>query len=234
VDPCHATWADWMERVWAADRPVHVLDVCCGSGLMARELLERGYSITGIDASRAMLTKAHQILGDAVPLVLAELPDLPLRGPYDAVVSTLDGLNYLDPPGLQATFATLAKTLRPGGIFIFDLHTDATLGFLAAHPTIQGVHEDHDFVLRTSIDARWCATSITFHGSGESFTELHTQYVHAAADTRSALQAAGFSDVKVFDEYTDSSLSAESLRATWVARRDGVPRVGFEPTLDGV
>ena len=53
-----------------------VLDVCCGTGLMASELVARGYRITGVDASAAMLARARGLLGPDVLLVEETLPDL--------------------------------------------------------------------------------------------------------------------------------------------------------------
>ena len=32
-----------------------VLDLCCGTGLLAGELIARGYRVVGVDASEAML-----------------------------------------------------------------------------------------------------------------------------------------------------------------------------------
>src|SRR5438128_5024907 len=38
----------------------HVVDLGCGSGLWARELVRAGYGVTGIDQSAAMLRLARQ------------------------------------------------------------------------------------------------------------------------------------------------------------------------------
>ena len=79
-----------------------VLDVCCGTGLLAAELVARGYRVTGVDASEAMLDRARRLLGPDTRLIRATLPDLPVEGTFDAAVCTMDGFNYLAPEDLRA------------------------------------------------------------------------------------------------------------------------------------
>ena len=220
VDPCHASWADHLERVWQGDEVHRVLGVCCGSGLMTVELLRRGHEVVGLDASAAMLARARSLLGRDVPLVEAALPDLPASGPFDAAVSTLDGLNYLALPAFRETLVAIAAVLRPGGWLVFDLHTDAALGLLRDNPVLTGEEAGLRFVLTSTVADRTCTTVIDVDADdpAASFTEEHVQHVHGDDDVRAALGDAGFDLVAVTDEYTDSPVTASSLRATWVAR----------------
>ena len=225
VDPCFAEWADFLESLWGSDPAgVHtVLDVCCGTGLMAAELIPRGISVVGIDASPAMLDRARVLLGPDVPLTQVVLPDLPLDGVFDAAISTFDGLNYLNPGDFALTLTRLARRLRPGGWLVFDLHTDAMMVFAAEHPDIHGEDEDQRFVVHSDVDrdARTIDASITLTGqtADSSFVEHHLQYVHSDEDVAAALQLSGLDLVAVTDEYTHTRASATTLRATWIARR---------------
>ena len=65
VDPCHARWAAFLHELWSSDAEGvrSVLDLCCGTGLLAEELIAEGYSLVGIDASDAMLALARERLG---------------------------------------------------------------------------------------------------------------------------------------------------------------------------
>lgn len=221
VDPCHAEWARFLDRQWVDDDVHRVLDLCCGSGLMTVELLARGFDVVGVDASPAMLARARDLLGPDVPLVEAFLPDLPVAGPFDAVVSTLDGLSYLSPADFRASLLAVAGALRPGGWFVFDLHGEAMLDFAEHHAVITGTEHGEDFTLTTKVDRtlRTCTTTIQVHGPDHAFSEQHVQFIHANDDVRAALDAAGFEQIVVTDEYTDRPVSASTLRATWTARR---------------
>ena len=107
-----------------------VLDVGCGSGLLARRLVEAGFDVVGVDASPAMidLARAHapgarfEVLG----LPTRTSPDAPGGLPAaDAVLSTGHVLNYLDgPEAIAAALGDLAAALRPGGLLALDLMTE--------------------------------------------------------------------------------------------------------------
>ncbi len=228
VDPCYPSWADHLDRLFGTD-PTGVravLDVCCGTGRLAVELVLRGYAVTGVDSSATMLEVARRRLGESASLEQAHLPDLVVGGPFDAAVSTFDSLNYLSPGDLRATLSGVAERLRPGGWLVFDVHTDAMMQFTLANPVVEGVDGEHTFAITTEVDVgdRSCLTRIELSGAGESFGETHRQFFHDEATLREALGAAGFEVTAVTDEYTDEPARRDTLRATWVARRPQEPQ----------
>jgi predicted TPR repeat methyltransferase len=200
-----------------------VLDLCCGTGLLAGELVARGYRVVGVDASEAMLTLARERLGPEVVLCRMTLPDLAVEGVFDAAVCTFDGLNYLTPEELRLTMGAVAGCLRPAGWLVFDIHTDAMMNFTIANPTVAGQSAGNDFVISSVVDpgARTCDTRIelTRTRDGEPFSEQHRQYFHADADVRASLEHAGFEVTAVRAEYAHEPVDASTLRATWTARR---------------
>lgn len=225
VDPCHGRWASFLDELWSADPGGvrSVLDLCCGTGLLARELIARGYRVVGVDASEAMLALARARLGPEVTLGRATLPDLTAGGAFDAAVCTFDGLNYLAPDELRLTMAAVARRLRPAGWLVFDLHTDAMMDFTVANPVVAGESAGNAFVLESVVDprARTCDTRIelTRARDGDAFSERHRQYFHADEDVRTALRDAGLAVTAVGEEYTHRPADATTLRATWTARR---------------
>jgi predicted TPR repeat methyltransferase len=226
VDPCHGAWASFLDDVWRADVPGvrDVLDVCCGTGLLAAELTALGYRVVGVDASDAMLVRARELLGPDVPLVRTTLPELAVDGVFDAAVCTYDGLNYLDPADLRATFAVLAGRLRPAGWLVFDIHTDAMMRFIASQPVVDGDKNGHRYTIESTVDAgaRTCDTRIQVEGTNR-FSEHHRQYFHRASEIRAALVASGFEVTAIRDDYSDRTVDSSTLSATWIARRRGLP-----------
>jgi demethylmenaquinone methyltransferase/2-methoxy-6-polyprenyl-1,4-benzoquinol methylase len=92
----------------------HVLDVATGTGLVAAELLRRGFRLTGVDQSPEMLAGARRRFGDRVELVEASAESLPFAdGAFDHLTVTYL-LRYVDDPG--ATLHELARVVRPGGV----------------------------------------------------------------------------------------------------------------------
>jgi predicted TPR repeat methyltransferase len=225
IDPCHERWASFLHELWSADPEGvrSVLDLCCGTGLLAGELVGRGYRVVGVDASDAMLTLARERLGPEVVLSRMTLPDLAVEGVFDAAVCTFDGLNYLTPDELRLTMAAVAGCLRPAGWLVFDLHTDAMMDFTVANPMVAGHCAGNDFVISSLVDpgARTCDTRIelTRPRDGDPFSEQHRQYFHPDANVRASLEDAGFSVTAVGGEYRHEPADASTLRATWTARR---------------
>jgi SAM-dependent methyltransferase len=225
VDPCHGRWASFLDELWSSDPAgvQSVLDLCCGTGLLAGELIARGYRLVGVDASDEMLAVAGARLGDHATLIPETLPSLNVEGVFDATVCTFDGLNYLTLDELRLTAAAVARSLRPAGWFVFDLHTDAMMDFTLANPVVAGESAGNGFVISSVVDpnARTCDTRIEVMRprDGDPFSEQHVQYFHADEDVRAALLAAGFALISVNDEYTNASAGTSTLRATWIARR---------------
>ena len=229
IDPCYDRWAAYLHGLWSSDHDhvQAVLDVCCGTGLMAAELTELGYRVVGVDRSPAMLTRARQLLGPDAVLTQQTLPELTIGGVFDAAISTFDGLNYLSPGDVGLTFSALGRRLRPGGWLVFDLHTDAMMQFTMNHPVVQGQSDGRRFEISSVVDvtARTCNTRIvmTRTDDGDIFSEQHDQYFFSDAQVRDALAAARFELVAITDEYTHTPADRSSLRATWTARYAGPP-----------
>ena len=225
VDPCHNRWASFLHDLWSADPDGvrSVLDLCCGTGILAGELTARGYRVVGVDASEAMLAVARKRLGPETVLSRMTLPDLTLEGVFDAAVCTVDGFNYLTPEELRLTMGAVADRLGPDGWLVFDLHTDAMMDFTIAHGVVAGQAAKTDFVISSVVDpsTRTCDTKIvvTRPRDGEPFCERHRQYFHTDTDVRASLQDAGFAVTAVNEEYTQRPADAATLCATWTARR---------------
>src|SRR6266508_5004989 len=98
-----------------------VLDVCCGTGYLARLLIDRGFSVTGIDASREMIRQARRHAPGA-EFRVADAASFTLEPLFDAAVSTFDSLNHiLSLPDLEHVFRNVYAALKPGALFAFDM-----------------------------------------------------------------------------------------------------------------
>lgn len=106
-------------------RHQHVVEICCGEGLLSAALLARHGDITihAYDGSPTMLAKtAERLNGYAGRFKTREIDiaaDDWRRFPWPvrAFVSSL-AVHHLDGPGKQALFADLAAALAPGGALV--------------------------------------------------------------------------------------------------------------------
>lgn len=92
-----------------------VLDVGCGAGHYAAELLARGAEVVGIDGSATLLRHARERLGDRAELRLHDAEE-PLNfiddASFDGIVCALTLHHVADRPRL---LGELRRVLRPGG-----------------------------------------------------------------------------------------------------------------------
>jgi trans-aconitate 2-methyltransferase len=93
-----------------------VLDAGCGSGRVTEALLERvpNGHVVAVDGSEAMVGQLRERLGDRVEAFAADLLELTLEPPVDAVLSTATFHWIADHDRL---FARLFAALAPGGRF---------------------------------------------------------------------------------------------------------------------
>lgn len=130
----HTLWADWylpaalpaLEKLFFSCTPVgsQVLDLCCGSGHVTKELVARGYRVTGIDNSAELIELARKEL-PGVDFRVQDARALDLENRYDAVLSTFDSLNHIpDIEDLRQVFLGVSRVLKPGGLFVFDMNLE--------------------------------------------------------------------------------------------------------------
>ena len=133
-----------------------VLDVGCGSGLLARELIAAGFRVHGVDASPAMIELARACAPggtfDVLRLPTGLATDVPGGLPgADAVVSTGHALNYLDTrDAIAQALAEVARAVRPGGVIALDLMTEAFCELRAPDELHAKVEDDWTIVTRFS------------------------------------------------------------------------------------
>jgi ubiquinone/menaquinone biosynthesis C-methylase UbiE len=89
------------------------LDVGCGTGHHLRILSARGFEVTGVDGSGAMLEKAREISPSAA-LHEADVADLPFPDTSYDLALCIEVLRYLPDP--ERCIAEIARVLRPGGV----------------------------------------------------------------------------------------------------------------------
>src|SRR3989304_1905773 len=98
-----------------------LLDLCCGTGQLAKVLADQGFRVAGVDGSAAMLEFARANVPGG-EFVLADARSFTLPGTFHAVLSTFDSLNHVMMlPELTEVFRRVHAVLVGGGGFFLAL-----------------------------------------------------------------------------------------------------------------
>lgn len=120
-------YADLAER--EVREQGEILELCCGSGRITRELLRRGFRVTALDLSQDMLRRAEyraQRLSRAARkqahFVRGDVRHFALARRYPAIFMGFNSFEHLyTRPEVEACLRCVRQHLRPDGLFAFDL-----------------------------------------------------------------------------------------------------------------
>lgn len=217
-----------LEQLALNDYPqgTTILDLCCGTGQLAGELTNRGYQVTGVDASRQMLAQAR-VNAPSATFHLADARRFELSTPFDIALSTFDSLNHLlTLDDLELVFRNVHRQLGSGGIFVFDMNLDS--GFRSRWAGSFNIWSDDIVVVTESKydeSERLATISITIFAQNKRDKSLWrrndlrlTQRAYTVDEIVTALATAGFTEIGVFDAVEDFALRQEG-RAFFRAKK---------------
>jgi SAM-dependent methyltransferase len=100
-----------------------VLELACGNSPHMEELARRGYRYTGLDLSQAMIDYAGKkaaTSGIEARLLQGDMVDFRLDAPVDFAYVLLGSLFATSTDALMTHFGSVARALRPGGLYFLD------------------------------------------------------------------------------------------------------------------
>ena len=114
--------ADFLEEVFKKYGNVKkILDLGCGTGLHTKELLERGYEITGLDLSEEMIDIAKK-RNPSAKFHIGNMNNFNLSNKFDAIICMFSALGYLtENKQLEDFFISCRDHLKDNGLLILDV-----------------------------------------------------------------------------------------------------------------
>jgi SAM-dependent methyltransferase len=135
-----------------------LLDIACGYGRHAIELVQRGFVVTGLDLSLPLLIRAAdeaQRRGLSVNFVHADMREMSFEKQFDGAYSMLTSFGYFDEESNLRVAERISRALKPGARFLLDVvNRDYVVGDLPTRVWWEGtgcvVLEEVDFNFHTS------------------------------------------------------------------------------------
>jgi SAM-dependent methyltransferase len=198
-----------------------ILDLACGTGILAISLAGQGHIVRGIDISPEMVALAKSKSGE-IPNVSFDVQDMTkfvVPGRFDLITCTFDSLNYvLNSHGLRAMFGRVARSLAKSGLFLFDSNTSQhymNVGNGSRKMELGG----HSFVHTWRYDSTKKEAITTFEFADGS-RETHHQQPYDLSQLGPILADVGLRAAHTWSGFDRSPYNAQSPRLFCVAQKD--------------
>jgi 2-polyprenyl-3-methyl-5-hydroxy-6-metoxy-1,4-benzoquinol methylase len=111
----------------AGDAPISILDLGCGTGLIADACAARGHDVTGVDPAAAMLDVARRKPNGAkIDWVCATAEAFRSPKRFDLIIMTGHAFQVLlDDADIAAAFATMREHAKPNARIVFESRNPA-------------------------------------------------------------------------------------------------------------
>jgi 2-polyprenyl-3-methyl-5-hydroxy-6-metoxy-1,4-benzoquinol methylase len=198
-----------------------ILDLACGTGILAISLASQGHTVHGIDISPEMVAvaKSKSVGIPRVSFEVGDMTEFVVRGKFDLITCTFDSLNYvLNTDGVRAMFGRIARSLMKSGLFVFDSNTSQhyiNVGNGSRMTELAG----QSFVHTWSYDSTKKEATTTFEfadGPGE----IHRQQPYDLSQLNPILAEAGLRTVHTWSGFDRSPYNAQSPRLFCVAQKN--------------
>lgn len=226
-------WVDFTEEMIRSSktRVKRIADLGCGTGEITTRLAERGYEMIGIDYSAEMLTYAeHKASANKITVnwLHQDIRELSGLRDYDLAISYCDVINYItEPEEIRKTFQHVFNLLKPGGLFLFDVHHLPFILDYYVNETFAEVTDEASYIwfCIPGEEVGEMYHDLTFYylrdGLYERFDEQHHQRTFSINFYKEILQQSGFENVKVYADFAvnDESIADDAARIFFSARK---------------
>lgn len=183
-------------------------DLACGTGTTALDLAQRGIKSYGVDLSPTMcrLARAKVSRAAKVTIILGDMRTFRLPEPVDLITCEFDALNHVPRKSDLALVANaVARALRPGGYFYFDVNNRrafqriwmGTTSWFEKTGVVMVMRGGYDRRRnRGSTDVEWFVRQ---KGCWRRFHERVEQVAWTQTEVLQTLHAAGFRRIRARD-----------------------------------
>ena len=195
-----------------------MLDLGCGTGLLAAALADLGHQVVGLDASPEMIAVARHRATPGTTFAVQDMAEATWEHPFELATCTFDAFNYLlTPARVSSFFRRLGGLLVPRGLLVFDANT-AYLYAAHHHGTHHREVGGQRFDQVCAFDPATGLASTDFRFE-DGAVERHRQRAWGLSELRGPLEAAGLTVVAALSGTSGEPYREDSERLLCVARK---------------
>lgn len=222
-DANYQKWSEFiLDKIKDAPNDIGV-DVGCGTGIITRALFDKGYSVSGIDISKEMLSEAFSLSNGKIPYYLMSAEDFCGFSNLGFITAVNDVVNYLNKKNALKFFGKAYDALTDGGLFVFDISSEYKLKNIVANNTFTFISDDVSYIWNNELVGDKVYMDLTFFvvdkdGKYEKLTEEHLQYAHKISDILQALKSAGFKKITIKSGF-GKKMTENAERITFICKK---------------
>lgn len=228
----------FMKNIFVRKRVRKILDLGCGYGRHTVLLALAGYDVTGIDYSDFFIKLAKKEAAKQkadVVWIKQDMRKLDFRNMFDAVINMYTTFGYFaDEAGNNNVLKNISRSLKSGGIFLFDLTNTMRLmtrllckgdvipktGSLIFNRNIKlsnGLH----ITLKQEIDSitmRWIITR-TWRENDKKYSHQSNIRLYFLPEITHLLEENGLEVTRVWGDFDGSKYTSRSKRMLILAKK---------------
>ena len=198
-----------------------ILDIACGTGILAFELAKSGYLVYGVDISPEMI-KMARLKSTGLSNLTFDIQDmarLKVSDKYDLVACTFDSINYiLKGSDLKRMLSRIASALRDKGIFIFDSNTKHL--YLNHNDETERRELNGQSLIQHCIYNQNRNIATTVFSFSDGSYEIHKQRPYNYKELKPLLNHAGFKILSMFSWFEKIPYSTKTPKLFCVAEKN--------------
>ncbi len=214
---------DNIERLLRLKKGDRILDLCCGIGRHAIELARRGYNVTGVDVSPAMLEYAKKCMQKEkvnCRFILCDMREIDFKNEFDACINMFTAFGYFDDEENKLVLENVYRALVPGGKFLMELvNRDWIIRNYREHDwecwddTI--ILEERNFDPATSINY----SRVIFIKNGKKHHREIKLRVYSYHELKKLLREVGFKNIEGYDRWSENKITIDTSRMVIFANK---------------
>ncbi|MEZ4886239.1 MAG: class I SAM-dependent methyltransferase [Chitinophagales bacterium] len=190
---------NYIEGILEEKKYKHILDVPCGTGRIALELAERGYTTCGLDFNKKNIEEAQKSsvqkeLPQQTEWICGDMREIPFKNTFDAAVCIFGSFGYFDDIDNRKFLQSVYDSLKPGGSFLLETHTLETMLPIFTHQDFWRfedcwVLDERNFNIPESrIESTWT----TIQDGGQQLQHKSSVRIYSYRELTTLLKSVGF------------------------------------------
>jgi SAM-dependent methyltransferase len=222
-----AAAVDEVDKILRLSRPGGnaVLDLACGPGRHSMAFARRGFSVTGVDLSPFLLSKARDRARAQklkVEWIRKNIRDFVRPDSFDLAVNVFSSFGYFEKESDNlAVLQNVRTSLKTGGVFVLDIQGKETLARKFQPVQFHEFGKDSILVDRPSVSEDWNrirAEWIVIQGKKADKYSISIR-LFSGQELKETLVRAGFRDVSLYGDFDGNPYGADAARLVAVCRK---------------